>query len=135
MEIKRVTIYSHANTLDQMLMSGGNLERLERKGGVELAASDQMPAKILSTQTLTPAQHYELLGFTVPDQQDTTDPLFIDAILPTGWHKEVAAADPSGRTVYVFDEKNRKRIVMWYKAMPYDRAASAEILMNYEDKD
>lgn len=126
---KRVTNYALKSLDIADLMF--DLSMIEKRGAIEFTGADQMPIDIIAAagkNGKTPQEIYKTLGFMFPDQSNNEDPLFIDAKLPDGWHKEINPDDPSGRTINVFDENKIKRIVVWYKAASYDRKAIAHYI-------
>jgi hypothetical protein len=83
----------------------------------KVKGADRLPTKI-------DAQHkiaFEKMGikFLGP----TEDKLFQSVSMPEGWTFEHSPEDY--RTVYILDEKKRKRGYYWYKAASYDQAAYA----------
>lgn len=98
----------------------GYIENMEADGGRQLAASDLLPVQ------MTPADEktWTKLGFTFGAPVDG-DPLFRQAILPTGWTKQ-AADDPRGS--YLVDERGIRRVSIFYKAAFYDRKANMYLI-------
>jgi len=89
-------------------------------GGMEVAGQRQLVASAsLPTRTDGRDDEFLKLGFTF-GAPNPADPLFREATLPDGWHKE--SSDHSMWS-YVVDDLGRRRVAVFYKAAFYDRDA------------
>lgn len=100
------------------LMADGSIEAQEHQGQQELVNSDVLP--VIGLSEYKPDGKYASLGFVIGELvQD--DPLFCYVQLPAGWTKRAAEHDMWS---YLYDDKGRRRIGIFYKAAYYDRHAS-----------
>jgi hypothetical protein len=96
-----------------MTMGAGGIERQEAREQQELVNSASLPTECRGREALEAAG----VKFGEPYKDD---PLFCDAVLPTGWKKQ--ATDHSMHS-NLLDEKGRIRAKIFYKAAHYDRSA------------
>lgn len=94
-------------------MGAGGIERQEARGQQELVKSESLPTECTGREAL------EVSGvkFGTPYADD---PLFCDAVLPTGWKKQ---ATDHAMWSHLVDAKGRVRARIFYKAAHYDRRA------------
>jgi hypothetical protein len=97
----------------------GTIE-LEANGQADMLACDVLPTRLggATDEDLTE------LGFVLGDVVDD-DPLFRYATIPPGWTRAPAEGLCGS---YVVDEHGRRRLMIFYKAAPYDRKASCVLL-------
>lgn len=86
----------------------------ERHGQQQLLQSTTLPTKCYSKD-----EKFVALGFTLGEPL-ASDPLFREATLPTGWHRE---GSEHALWSYIVDERGIKRVAIFYKAAPWDRDA------------
>ncbi len=92
----------------------------EKRGQEQLCESSQLPRKLNSfDRTDTAINVYEKMGIKVIDNSSGDD-LFLDVELPEGW--EIRPTDHNMWSE-LYDNKNEKRGMMFYKAAFYDRDA------------
>ena len=104
------------------MMEEGGIERQEKIGQGQVAASDQIPTSCNITD-----EQLEGLGFTVLPAKGKKA-LFRDCKFPEGWTKK-----RTDHHMYtdVLDEKGRKRASIMYKAAFYDEDAALTFNRRY----
>ncbi len=105
----------------------------ERAGGRAMAAEDRLPFSGINKYR----EQLEAIGFVFGQEcggksTDTGHSMYIECRLPEGWRKDQDPDDPYGRTVYLFDDKNRKRASIFVKETSYDRYASISFIWRYQ---
>lgn len=102
----------------------GMIEASERRGQRELVDSTVLPADLNDDRR----EDFERLGFVFGEPVED-DPLFLSATLPEGWKKRLTDHSMWSEIV---DEKDRPRVLVFYKAAFYDRGAHMELVRRYE---
>lgn len=110
--------------------------RQEEMGQRDFINSVQMPIKTNPNSGLSFAVDvYTRLGFKflVTKESEVLDPkddddLFMDVVLPDGWRKE---GSRHAMWSYVFDDKGRERMSVFYKGSSHDRSAFINVNPRY----
>lgn len=88
---------------------------MEAAGQRQLLASTTLPVKANHNSDVD----FEALGFTFGQQVDG-DPMFREATLPEGWKRE---GSEHAMWSYIVDQRDIRRVSIFYKAAFYDREA------------
>lgn len=113
------------------LGAAGAIEKMEAEGQSEFVASEVLPIRL--------DLPYGMRGKTNVDTEMTkmgfvlgkpVDDLFRQARLPKGWKKK--PAPDHDMWSYVYDQKGRKRLSIFYKAAFYDRSASGRFESRFD---
>jgi hypothetical protein len=120
-KVSNTTAQVQADPMLGMDVALGGIEAQEARGQRELVNTDSLPTECDNRQALE--AHGVKFGEPYKD-----DPLFCDAILPTGWRKR--ATDHSMHSDLI-DDKGRVRAWIFYKAAYYDRRADMHVIRRY----
>lgn len=99
------------------LTTGQAIENQERNGQADAINSSKLPID----GTLDKLATWESLGFVFQDKDE--DELFVNVIMPTGWHF-IKHPEADSRHSLLLDEQGRRRAGMFYKAAFYDTKAN-----------
>src|SRR5437868_8417504 len=94
------------------------IQEMEAAGQQNLVESDLLPRRILGATE----QDVEALGIVLGDPVDDH---FRRVVLPAGWTRK--PAPDHSMWSYVYDERGRERIAVFFKAAPYDYNAHMRI--------
>ena len=100
----------------------GYIETMEHAGGEQMRTATVLPTQLLGSTRAD----FEALGFTFGEEIDG-DPLFQEAALPAGWHRD-SAGHPQGLWTDIKDERGLTRVAVFYKAAFYDRNSHMSIV-------
>lgn len=120
-KVSNTTAQVQADPILGIAIALGGIEAQEARGQRELVNTDSLPTECDNREAME--AHGVKFGEPYKD-----DPLFCDAILPTGWKKQ--ATDHSMHSEVV-DAKGRVRAEIFYKAAYYDRRASMHMKRRY----
>lgn len=115
-------------TIATYMPDGIGIELQEKAGQAEVVRMSVLPRKIHNPelQHLDPVEVYARLGIKVTGDADD---LFYNVELPEGWQKR---AEDHAMWSHLADEKQRQRVVVFYKAAFYDRKAHSFIERRFE---
>lgn len=121
MKVSNTTAQVEADPMLGMAVALGGIEAQEARGQRELVNTDSLPTECDNREALE--AHGVKFGEPYKD-----DPLFCDAILPTGWKKRA-----TGHSMHsdLLDDKGRIRAAIFYKAAYYDRRADMHVKRRY----
>lgn len=118
-------------TRSQLLASMLALGADTNQNPIELMEAEGQRALVNSSQTQLPINfrvqaQLETLGFVYGKQ---VDDLFVEVKFPEGWY--IKAAPDHSMYSYLYDNKNRERVSIFYKAAFYDRKASISLSLRF----
>lgn len=109
------------------------IEDQEKQGQEEFINSIRLPRKInFHAGKLNATEQYSKMGIEVLTTYSKENDLFLDVKLPEGWRKK-----PTDHSMWsdLFDDKGRKRALIFYKAAFYDRSSFINFLTRYTTKE
>lgn len=117
----------NSNPLLALLTAMGGIEAQEAQGQRELANSDTLPTRVLTTNGKAILESFGV-KFIGPVEGDS---LFQFCELPTGWSKR-----PTDHSMWseLVDEEGRVRAMIFYKAAFYDRDAFIRLCRRFNVK-
>ncbi|MFD7247879.1 hypothetical protein ACFV6Y_38780 [Streptomyces massasporeus] len=107
--------------------TSGYIEGMEARGQQELVNSTRLPADARGLNTGYGQDgwpDFEALGFRKGEPVEGDD-LFVNAELPEGWSRK---RSDHAMWSYLHDERDIRRVAVFYKAAFYDRGAHMHIL-------